>query len=65
MAESYYTDINDDVYQYDLQPTPIEALYWATYKVKAADVKIITSTTKLECDRLRNEIMHSINIREL
>ena len=65
MAESYYTDIDEDTYEYDLQPTPIEALYWATYKVKAADVKIITSTTKLECARLRNEIMNSINIREL
>lgn len=65
MAQSYYTDIDDDVYEYDLRPTPIEALYWATYKVKPGDVKIITSTSKRERDRLRHEIMDSINIREM
>lgn len=62
VGTSFYRDIDGKEYEYVLKPTPVEAVYWETYKAKASDVQIKSGAdTKPEASRVRREIAASVN----
>ena len=62
IGNSFYRDIDGKEYEYALKPTPVESVYWETYKAKASDVKIKSGAdTKPEASRVRREIADSVN----
>ena len=62
IGNSFYRDIDGKEYEYVLKPTPVEAVYWETYKAKAGDVRIKSGAEdKTEASRVRKEIAASVN----
>ena len=45
-GEMFYTDIDGELWQYELKTDPPEAMYWETYKLKQTDIKIISGANK-------------------
>jgi len=61
MSESFYRDIDGELFEYDLRPSPREKVYWETYKARPSDVKILTDVTASTAKRLQSEIAEDIN----
>ena len=61
MSESFYRDIDGELFEYDLRPSPREKVYWETYKARPSDIKILTDVTAETAKRLRGEIAADIN----
>jgi hypothetical protein len=59
-GEMFFTDIDGDVWQYELRTNPPEAMYWDTYKLKVTDIKILTDTNRETKTRVRQEIYRDI-----
>ena len=57
----FFTDIDGDVWEYELDIDPPEALYWKNYKVKLSDIKLISDVHKEIKKRIRKEILKDIN----
>tara|TARA_A100000172_G_scaffold78237_1_gene63553 strand:- start:965 stop:1171 length:207 start_codon:yes stop_codon:yes gene_type:complete len=60
IGEMFFTDIDGDVWQYELKTNPREAMYWDTYKLKVSDIKVLGSTDKETSKRVRLEIYKDI-----
>jgi len=60
IGEMFFTDIDGDVWQYELNTDPPEATYWANYKLKLTDIKVISKTDKETKQRVRQEIYKDI-----
>jgi len=59
-GEMFFTDIDGDVWQYELNTDPPEATYWENYKLKITDIKVITKADKEIKNRVRQEIYKDI-----
>ena len=59
-GEMFFTDIDGDVWQYELRTNPPEAMYWDTYKLKVTDIKVLTDTNRETKTRVRQEIYRDI-----
>ena len=59
-GEMFYTDIDGELWQYELKTDPPEAMYWETYKLKQTDIKIISGANKETKKRVRQEIYKDI-----
>ncbi len=59
-GEMFFTDIDGDVWQYELHTEPPEATYWVGYKLKLTDIKVITEADKETKARVRQEIYKDI-----
>ena len=57
----FFTDIDGDVWEYELHTTPPEAMYWKNYKIKLSDIKVISDVHKEIKKRIRKEILKDIN----
>ena len=60
IGEMFFTDIDGDVWQYELKTNPREAMYWDTYKLKVSYIKVLGSTDKETSKRVRLEIYKDI-----
>ena len=60
IGEMFFTDIDGDVWQYELKTNPREAMYWDTYNLKVSDIKVLGSTDKETSKRVRLEIYKDI-----
>ena len=60
IGEMFFTDIDGDVWQYELKTNPREAMYWDTYKLKVSVIKVLGSTDKETSKRVRLEIYKDI-----
>ena len=60
IGEMFFTDIDGDVWQYELKTNPREAMYWDTYKLNVSDIKVLGSTDKETSKRVRLEIYKDI-----
>jgi hypothetical protein len=60
VGEMFYNDSNGEVWEYKIYTTPPEAIHWTAYKVKLADIKVISTATKKTKDRVRKEILKDI-----
>lgn len=59
-GEMFFTDIDGDVWQYELRTNPPEAMYWDTYKLKITDIKVLTDANRETKTRVRQEIYRDI-----
>ena len=59
-GEMFYTDIDGELWQYELKTDPPEAMYWETYKLKRTDVKVITDADAETKKRIQQEIYKDI-----
>ena len=55
---------NKSLIQFTIVTDPPEALYWTTYKLKVADVRLVTKVPKEEKTHIRREIYEDIVARE-
>ena len=60
LGEMFYTDIDGDVWQYELKTTPTEAIYWDTYKLKVSNIKVLGDIPKEVKKRIQHEIYRDI-----
>ena len=54
-GEMFFRDIDGDVWEYELDIDPPEALHWKNYKVKLSDIKVISDVHKEIKKRIRKE----------
>lgn len=60
IGEMFYTDIDGDVWQYELNTKPTEAVYWDTYKLKISNIKVLGDASKEIKKRVQHEIYRDI-----
>lgn len=65
IGEMFFTDIDGDVWQYELKTNPPEAMFWETYKLKPMDIKVLAEVNKETKARVRKEIYKDITDSEL
>jgi len=65
IGEMFFTDIDGDVWQYELKTNPPEAMFWETYKLKPMDIKVLAEVNKETRVRVRKEIYKDITDSEL
>ena len=61
VGKMFFKDIDNDVWEYELNTDPPEAVYWKNYKIKLTDIKIISNVNKEIKNRVRKEILKDIN----
>ena len=61
IGKMFFTDIDGDVWEYELHTDPPEAISWKTYKVKLSNIKVISDAHKEIKKRIRREILKDMN----
>ena len=61
IGQMFFTDIDGDVWEYELDIDPPEALHWKNYNIKLSDIKVISDAHKEIKKRIRKEILKDIN----
>ena len=59
--EMYFVEADETAIQYTLKTEPPEAMYWATYKLKKSDIKIISKMDRSQAAMYREKILASIH----
>jgi len=58
--EMFHTEDDGNTYAFTIQTEPAEALYWKTYKLKKADIKLFTKLPRAEAAAMRSLILEDI-----
>ena len=60
MIGRMFYESEDGLIEFKLVTDPKEVLYWATYKLKLSDIKILTKCDRSTAAKYRHEILDDI-----